>query len=99
MDVHIEVKGWENAQSIAKALVESGYEVLIATDGHILEDGERSYMIEYAHPQFTGQYFEIVKEEDLSQDVSGLPTWTELKEGLEHLDVEKEPAKKKKKKE
>jgi len=60
---HIEVVGWDAAQVIAGALVRNGYQVLITTDGEIL-DGKRSYMIEFVHPKWTGQYFEIVGEDE-----------------------------------
>jgi hypothetical protein len=95
MHSEIQVVGWESAQISAKALTDNGYDVLIKTDGHMLPEGERSYMIEFVHPEYTGAYFEIVYE-----DMSGLRTWEEIKEeqtesldsvleGLDHLDAEK----------
>jgi hypothetical protein len=113
MHSELSVMGWEAAQIIAKSLTDNGYDVLIKTDGHVFEDGQRSYMIEFVHPEFTGAYFEVVDTNGLE----GLKTWEEVKgeetesmdsvlEGLEHLDKEKvdydtfyeiEPKKKKKK--
>ena len=63
MNNQIEVVGWDAAQLIAGALVRNGYQVLITTDGEIL-DGKRSYMIEFVHPKWTGQSFEIVGEDE-----------------------------------
>jgi hypothetical protein len=60
---HIEVIGWEAAQVIAGALVKNGYEVLITTDGEVL-DGKRSYIIEFAHPKWEGEHFELVGEDE-----------------------------------
>jgi hypothetical protein len=60
---HIEVIGWDAAQVIAGALVKNGYQVLITTDGEVL-DGKRSYMIEFVHPQWEGKSFEIVGEDE-----------------------------------
>jgi hypothetical protein len=59
----IEVVGWDAAQVIAGILVRNGYQVLITTDGEII-DGKRSYMIEFVHPNWTGQSFEIVGEDE-----------------------------------
>ena len=64
MDNRIEVIGWEAAQVIAGALVKNGYEVLITTDGEINIDGKRSYRIEFAHPKWTGEHFELVGEDE-----------------------------------
>jgi len=86
----INVMGWESAQALAKSLTDNGYDVLIKTDGHIFEDGQRSYMIEFVHPEHSGEYFALLGDEQLG----GLPQWEdvekeELMEGLEHLDKEK----------
>jgi hypothetical protein len=64
LDNRIEVIGWEAAQVIAGALVKNGYEVLISTDGEITIDGKRSYTIEFAHPKWTGEHFELVGEDE-----------------------------------
>jgi hypothetical protein len=64
LDNRIEVIGWEAAQVIAGALVKNGYEVLITTDGEITIEGKRSYMIEFAHPKWTGEHFDLVGEDE-----------------------------------
>ena len=60
----IEVTGWDAAQVIAGALVKNGYQVLITTDGEITIEGKRNYTIEFAHPKWEGQYFELVGEDE-----------------------------------
>jgi hypothetical protein len=64
MNNQIEIIGWEAAQAIAGVLVRNGYQVLITTDGEISLDGKRSYMIDFAHPKWEGQYFELVGEDE-----------------------------------
>jgi hypothetical protein len=101
----IEVQGWESAQGIAKELVKNGYEVLISSDGHVFDreltyrDGELTYRLEFAHPEWEGINFE-----PMSEEIEGR-RWEEIKEelkkenimeGLEHLDHELPKVKKKK---
>jgi hypothetical protein len=98
MTGQIEVKGWESAQGIAKELTKNGYEVLISTDGHDI-NGELTYRLEFAHPEWEGINFE-----PMSEEIEGR-RWEEIKEelkkenimeGLEHLDHELPKVKKKK---
>jgi hypothetical protein len=101
MSGEISVVGWEAANTIAKHLVDAGYEVKVTSDGekiHQTEVGgpyQLAYTVTFAHPTYDNSYFELVEEE-----YEGLRTWEDIKqelktgetlpadlaEGLEHLD-------------
>jgi DNA-binding LacI/PurR family transcriptional regulator len=96
MTGRIEVKGWDAAQSIAVSLAKNGYQVLISTDMHSIEE-DYIYIIEFVNPNWDGIYFEATSDEEKENQ-----RWEEIEEenfleGLEHLDNEL-PKKKVKKK-
>lgn len=68
MSSFIEVIGWENAIAIIRALAHSNYEVLIISDENVSpwhdQRSERIYRIEFSHPKWTGEHFELVGKDE-----------------------------------
>jgi hypothetical protein len=114
MQAHIEVRGWEAVQTIVKQLIDNGYEVLVGSDGQVHDDGSLTYTVDFVHPDWSGQYFELVDDEVPLNHLEGTRTWEDIKketelvvadEDLAFIDNEKlnavwatKPAKKKSKK-
>lgn len=64
MSNRIEFTNWERTQSVARALINEGYQVLIASDGETFgADEVSSYSIEYINPKFGEGTFVLVEEE------------------------------------
>ena len=62
MEGYIEVLGWEDAQQIAKVLIQQGYQVLITSDLQSFEEGF-NYMISFVNPKWSGEYFQLTSDE------------------------------------
>lgn len=83
MQAHIEVRGWEAVQTIVKQLIDNGYEVLVGSDGQVHDDGSLTYTVDFVHPDWSGQYFELVDDELPENYLEGTRTWEDIKKETE----------------
>jgi hypothetical protein len=83
MQAHIEVRGWEAVQTIVKQLIDNGYEVLVGSDGQVHDDGSLTYTVDFVHPDWSGQYFELVDDEVPLNHLEGTRTWEDIKKETE----------------